>query len=151
MNQKTWAILLIVLAGTAVEAVFVLGVKGFIPTCGCQNHNGQPYSWCPVSPCPAQEALSIDSYQVNSPTNVTLTVRNAGAVSLTIIAYYVKDASSGQVFAQSNWSGPAVVPGGTANAKIIIDGQAFTFQSGRSYSVELVTSRNNEYFFTITG
>jgi hypothetical protein len=150
MNRKTLIIFFIVLAGASVEAVFVLALTGFIPTCGCQNQNGQPYSWCPVSPCPSQEALTIDSYQVNSPTNVTLFVRNLGPASVTLVAYYVKDASSGQQFSHNNWSGPTIAPAGTLGLKIIIDGQAFSFQSGRSYSVVLVTSRNNQYFFAVT-
>lgn len=65
-------VLAVVLVGVVVEGVIALTWANVIPTCGCQNTNGQPYHWCPVTPCPSREALNIDSSKLNSPTNMTL-------------------------------------------------------------------------------
>jgi len=34
---------------------------------------------------------------------------------------------------------------------IVIDGTSFTFQSGNFYTLSMLTSRNNEFIFTVVG
>ena len=95
------------------------------------------------------QSLSITSYQFDTPTNVTLNIMNPGNAALTFIAYYVKD-SSGNQYANSNWSGPTIASGAAISVNILIDATAFAFVRGYSYTVSIVTSRNFQYSFTIT-
>ena len=117
------------------------------PLCGgCYRYNAPG---CIVTPCPGQESLNVETSQVNSPTNMTLNVRNVGSVSTTFNSYIVKD-SVGNQYTKSNWSGPTLNPNSLLAICIVIDGSAFTFQSKSSYTVTLVTLRNNLFSFTIT-
>jgi hypothetical protein len=93
--------------------------------------------------------INLDSDQFNSPTNVTLNIRDDGASPVALIAYYVKD-SNGDQYANSNWRGPTIPPAAVVPVNILIDGTTFTFQKGNSYTVTVVTSRNDLYGFTIT-
>jgi len=93
--------------------------------------------------------LNIETSQVNSPTNLTLSVRNVGSVGTTLISYVVKD-SLGNQYAKMNWTTPFMSPNQLAAINIIIDGSAFTFQSKNTYNIALTTTRNNIYTFTIT-
>jgi hypothetical protein len=106
--------------------------------------------FCGGAPCPGHEALNFVSTNVNSQTNVTLRIINTGSVAVSLASYYVKDAN-GQTYASSNWSGPNIPPNTTFSTNIVIDGKAFTFQTGYSYAVIVVTGRNNQFTFTITG
>jgi len=97
------------------------------------------------NPCPFQ-TLTMSSYQINNPTNVTLNLMNAGNVAVALIAYYVKD-SSGNQYANGNWSGPSIAPGAAISINILIDGTAFAFHAGMYYTVEIVTVHR---YFTFT-
>ncbi len=115
-----------------------------------------------VQPNVGKEALTMDTYgfptTVNpASSNVSLTLRNAGTVAVTFTSYYVKNAT-GTTFTQSAWtSGPTIQPNtpGLANIGIGCTGcgsfstSSFTFVSGNSYTVTLVTSRNNQFTFTV--
>jgi len=35
------------------------------------------------------------------------------------------------------------------HANILIEGNAFTFQTGNSYTIIVITSRNNQFTFTV--
>ncbi len=85
--------------------------------------------------------LNLDSYHFNTPANLTLNIRNNGALTTALIAYYVKDTSGAQ-YANSNWPGPTIPPAAVTSINILIDGTAFTFQTGNSYTVSILTSRN---------
>jgi hypothetical protein len=98
-------------------------------------------------PCPNMAILNIISHNVNSPTNVTLNVMNAGSVTVNLVSYYV-DNVRGQTYANTNWSGPTLPPNTVTPMNILIDGSAFTFQSGDTYTVAVVTSGNYRYTFT---
>jgi hypothetical protein len=116
-----------------------------------------------VQPNVGKEALTMDTYAFPTPTtppnsNVTLTLRNAGTVAITFASYYVKNAT-GTTFTQPTWtSGPTIQPNnpGLANIGVGCTGcgsfstSSFTFVSGNSYTVTLVTSRNNQFTFTVT-
>ncbi len=108
------------------------------------------YSSLPCGgPCPGHEAISLESYQINKPTNMTLTVLNTGVVSTSFASYLVRY-QSGQSYSSGNWSEPIFGPNTRLAVNIIIDGAGFTFHSGSSYSVTIVTARYNEYAFPIT-
>ena len=104
---------------------------------------------CFVTPCPGRESLNIETSQVNSPTNLTLSVRNVGSGSITLTSYVVKD-SLGNQYAKMNWTTPFMNPNQLAAINIIIDGTAFTFQSKNTYNIALTTMRNNIFTFTLT-
>src|SRR6184192_1550207 len=105
--------------------------------------------FCGGAPCPAHELLNLVSTNVNSPTNVTLRIINTGSVAVSLASYYVKDAN-GQTYANSNWAGPNISPNTTLSLNLLIDGKSFSFQHGSSYAIIVVTSRNNQYTFTVT-
>ncbi len=93
--------------------------------------------------------LNMESYRVNSPTNVTLNIRNVGRGTATLASYSVKD-QPGNIFAFPNWSGPTFESGALVSVNILIDGQAFTFQPGSTYTTEILTTENNYFTFQIT-
>jgi len=74
---------------------------------------------------------------------------NAGASPKALIAYYVKD-STGAQYAKGNWSGPTIPPAMAISVNILIDGRAFTFQTGMSYTVTIVDSTYDQFTFTTT-
>ena len=101
-----------------------------------------------VHPGGPHESLCPVSSSLNSPTNTTLTLLNCGyPYTTTLIAYYVH---SGQdVYANSNWAGPSIPMNAQASFNILIDGQAFTFQPGNSYSITFISARYNQFGITL--
>jgi hypothetical protein len=145
--MKPSNILLVVLVvGGVLGGLLMWETVGPSPLCGgCYRYNAPG---CLVTPCPGRESLSIETSQVNSSTNLTLSVRNVGSVVIWLNSYVVKD-SAGNQYAKMNWTTPIVNPNQLAAINIIIDGNAFTFQSKNSYTVTLITTRNNQFQFTI--
>jgi len=113
-----------------------------------------------------KEALNIESFSYGSNTNLTLNVRNTGSVAIAFASYYVKNATSAQ-YARLNWPNDAakmypasVAPNGLVTVNIAISsaclntspascsGATFTFTSGLSYTVTLVTTRNNQFVWS---
>jgi len=112
-----------------------------------------------VQPNVGKEALTMDTFAFPSNNNVTLTLRNAGTVAVTFSSYYVKNAT-GTTYTQSGWTwGPTIQPNSPGLANIGITAgcggcgsfstSSFTFVSGNSYTVTLVTSRNNQFNFNV--
>src|SRR5437016_12669427 len=63
-----------------------------------------------VQPNVGKEALTMDTYAFPNNNNVTLTLRNAGTVTITFSSYYVKNAT-GTTYTQSGWTwGPTIHP-----------------------------------------
>lgn len=149
MRPKTRnALIVVILCGLVLGELLYWEVTGSPnPVCGgCYRYNA---SGCPVYPCPGREGLNLEASQVNSPTNVTLNIRDTGVLGITLESYIVKD-SVGNQYTKMNWTSLFVNPNQVAAINIVIDGNAFTFQSRYSYTVTLVTSRSNQFSFTIT-
>lgn len=149
MNKNTTGAVVIVLVGVAALGTLLAFFTQPI-SCGCNGSSSPSSPWypCVQNPCP-HATLNLDSDQFNSSTNVTLNIRGDGVDPVALIAYYVKD-SNGAQYANSNWRGPTIPPAAAIAVNILIDGTAFTFQKGFSYTVTVVTSRNNQYTFTIS-
>ena len=120
-----------------------------------------------------KESMSMESNSFISGTNMTLSLRNTGSVAISLVTYYVKD-SSGNQYSRVNWASDAGPKGAAANpptaaitpnalgiASIPIgttcgaaycsnSGSAFTFTSGYSYTITVVTARSNQFTFTVT-
>jgi hypothetical protein len=126
-----------------------------------------------VTPSTGKEAMNIENNSFNSNVNVTLDLRNTGSVSITLNSYYVKD-SSGNQWSRLAWqtdsSGqhPGAIapnalgivyvsigtgttgPGGQCGSGCTQTGTFPTFNTGFSYTIVVVTSRNNQFSFTVT-
>ena len=117
-----------------------------------------------VQPQTGKEAMNMDSYSFGNTTQVTLYVRNSGTAAITLQSYYVKD-SAGNQWQNTAFAGTPINPNTAASVAIGIttgngcgsscvytgSANAFnTFQSGFSYTVLVVTTRNNQFSFTVT-
>jgi hypothetical protein len=134
-SRKEWFALLTAMLVTASVLAFTSSINQGL--CGCG-----------LVVVPGGEALIVESYTFNSPTNVTLNIRNVGGVYATMTAYYVKD-SAGDTYTSTNWLGPTAAPNALVHANIFVDGNAITFRTGNVYTIIVVTSRNNQFTFTI--
>jgi len=110
-----------------------------------------------------KESLNVESFSFNTNNmNLTLSVRNTGSVAIAFASYYVKD-SNGNQYARLSWPTdnagkyPAAVnPNGLVSVNIAIStacgssctGATYQFSSGYSYTVTLVTTRNNQFSWT---
>jgi hypothetical protein len=92
--------------------------------------------------------LTMESYKVNSPTNATLTIVNTSPLSIGF-SYYIVSQSNNAQFTHDNWTEPILPPNHVLDANILVSGATFTFQSGTSYTITIVTTRNNPFTFTI--
>lgn len=120
-----------------------------------------------VTPQTGKEALNIEgSASFTSNNSTILSIRNTGSASVTLVSYYVRDNSNNQ-YALTTWNGPqGIAPNALSQPTINIgkactgctyNGAAYTattaglfnFVSGNSYTVIVVTSRNNQFTFTI--
>ena len=117
-----------------------------------------------------REALNLENSAFNSNYNVTLYIRNTGTATVFPTNYYVKDASGNQYF-RSNWANdtgynhPAAIAvnnlgvfditigTGTSppqcGTSCSLSGTPFQFISGYSYTITIITSRNNQFTFTV--
>ena len=115
-----------------------------------------------VKPNTGEGPLSPDSSAFSSATNVTIYIRNSGSSNVTLAAYYVTDSSS-NTWQLLNWAGPTIAPNKAVATNIVIGNtlcsscqytgtaNAFnTFASGYSYTVKVVTVKNNPFTFTVT-
>ena len=122
-----------------------------------------------------KEALSLETNNAffSNGVNATLNLRNLGTASATLASYYVKD-SNGNQYARTSWStGPnppnanGIAPQQLGTVFVLIGtqtgqtpaqcgtsctltGNAFTFTSGYSYTVTVVTGRGTQFTFTIS-
>jgi hypothetical protein len=147
MYPRTRNVLIVVIVcGLILGGALYWETLGSSPTCGpCWSSNPPG---CPVVPCPGHEALNIEASQVNSPTNVTLNIRNTGSVVIRLDSYVAKD-SVGNQYTKTNWTIPVMNPNQLAEINIVIDGSSFTFQRGNYYTIGVISARNNLFTFTI--
>ena len=88
--------------------------------------------------------------------NMTLYLRNIGSSLTTLKSYYVSDFNGNQ-YAKIIWLGPSMAPTTLGHAYIAINsacgcqltGSSFTYSTGNTYIVTVVTDRNNQFQFTI--
>jgi len=123
------------------------------------------YSWSQgvfgaILPAPpaGREILTIENQGFDSTNmNMTLYLRNTGSSSTTLASYYVQD-QNGNQYSRTTWPNTAVPPANLAKVFILINtacsscghtGSSFQFQAGNSYTITLVTQRNNQFSFTI--
>ena len=109
---------------------------------------------------PVGESLMLENTSFTNGTYTTLFIRNTGTTPVSFVTYYVKDATQNQ-YSQTNWAGAGITNqpvNGLITAPINIGAQCgctapstpFTFTPGNSYTVIIITSKNNEFVFTIT-
>ncbi len=110
-----------------------------------------------VTPQTGKEAINIENSAFTNSTSATLYLRNTGTASISLVTYYVKDNANNQ-YSRTSWTGPTISPNGLATTYVNIgascsactnQGSPFTFVAGNSYTVLVVTSRNNQFTFTI--
>jgi hypothetical protein len=123
------------------------------------------YSWSQgvfgaILPAPptGREILTIENQGFDSTNmNMTLYLRNTGSSPTTLASYYVQD-QNGNQYSRTTWPNPAVAPANLAKVFVLIYtacgscghiGGSFQFQAGNSYTITLVTQRNNQFSFTI--
>jgi hypothetical protein len=104
--------------------------------------------------------LSADSFAFTGLNNVTIYIRNSGSSNVTLGGYYVTD-SSQNTWQLLSWSGPTIAPNKAVAANVLINcgsscqytgtsGAFNSFNSGYSYTVKVVTTKNNPFTFTVT-
>src|SRR2546422_1267084 len=108
-----------------------------------------------------KESLNYDSFAYQN-YNVTIYIRNSGSVAVSLQTYYVKDNSGNQYTSPSTWTGGPIAPNAVNATTIKIytqcactysngaSGTGFQFVSGNSYTITVVTTRNNQFTWTLT-
>ena len=99
----------------------------------------------PSSPS-VKEGLSMDSYKWTSNTTATLYIRNVGSVDVTLESYYIEEA--GQTKAGPTTANNLMVKVNSVEP-VLISPASFTWVSGHSYTVKIVTTRGTQFAFTV--
>jgi FlaG/FlaF family flagellin (archaellin) len=125
-----------------------------------------------------KETIQYDSFAYgagSSTSNLTIFIRNSGSVAVTLQTYYVKDNSGNQYTSGSTWNSTSIAPNGASSVGICIvkqgtsaagscpavftgtvqptysgTGSGFTFNGGNSYTITVVTTRNNQFTWSFT-
>jgi FlaG/FlaF family flagellin (archaellin) len=114
-----------------------------------------------------KESIQYDNfaYASGSPvTNLTVYIRNSGSVQVALQTYYVKDANGNQYTVGSLSPQPTITPNAVAGVNFLIAGNCpsgctysngapsggFQYVSGNSYTVTVVTTRNNQFTWSFT-
>ncbi len=126
------------------------------------------YSWSQgvfgaILPAPptGREILTIENQGFDtSNMKLTLYLRNTGSTPTTLASYYIQD-QNGNQYARTSWIVPAASPASIVNGTGVFlpintaciscthIGNSFTFQSGNSYTITLITQKNNQFSFTL--
>ena len=99
----------------------------------------------PGSPS-VKEGLSMDSYKWTSNTTATLYIRNVGTVDVTLESYYIEEA--GQTRSGPTTANNLVIPVNSVQP-VPVSPTGFSWVSGHSYTVKLVTTRGTQFAFTV--
>jgi FlaG/FlaF family flagellin (archaellin) len=115
-----------------------------------------------VHPTTGQESLNYvsNSGAFSNSTSLTAYINNLGTANATLATYYVKDANGNSYqYSYATGTGPTIAPNtnipitfkiGASCSSCTLSGSAYTFTSGYSYTVLMITSRNNQFTFTVT-
>jgi FlaG/FlaF family flagellin (archaellin) len=115
-----------------------------------------------VHPTTGQESLTYvaNSGAFSNSTSVTAYINNLGTANATLATYYVKDANGNSYqYSYSTAGAPTIAPNtsvpltfkiGASCSSCSGTGSPFTFTSGYSYTVLMITSRNNQFTFSVT-
>jgi hypothetical protein len=115
-----------------------------------------------VHPTTGQENLNYvtNSGAFGSSTNMTAYINNLGSANTTLVTYYVKDANGNSYqYNYNTGAGPTIAPNksvainfpiGASCPSCTLTGSAYTFTSGYAYTVLMITSRNNQFTFSVT-
>ncbi len=108
-----------------------------------------------------KETLNYDSFNYGPTSNITIFIRNSGSATVSLQTYYVKDNSGNQYTSPSTWTAGPIAPN-AVNATVIKigttlcpqctysgAGTGYTFVSGNSYTITVVTTRNNQFTWTL--
>jgi hypothetical protein len=110
---------------------------------------------------PLPEALSLLTFSLTSPTNLTISLRNSGNTPITLQSYSVTDLSGG-TWTLASWTGPTISPSNIGLAAILVgsscnnciySGTPFLFQqfvAGHTYMIIVTTKLNNQFTFMVT-
>lgn len=109
---------------------------------------------------PTPESVTLLTFSLTSPTDLTLYLRNAGNAPTTLQSYSVSDLSK-DAWILSSWTGPILSPGNVGPATILIgsscsaciyNGVPLLFQqflTGHTYLISVTTKLNSQFTFTI--
>ena len=84
-----------------------------------------------------------------TPTDLRLTMSNTGWRMVVLTSYQVVD-PQGHQYNSTAWSGPTLGPGAKVSSDLTIDGTAFTFQHGKTYTIRLYNMTITEWTITVT-
>jgi hypothetical protein len=84
-----------------------------------------------------------------SPTDLRLTVSNTGWRMVVLASYQVVD-PQGHQYNSTAWSGPTLGPGAKVSSDLTIDGTAFTFQHGKTYTIRLYNVTITEWTISVS-
>jgi len=114
-----------------------------------------------VHPTTGQENLNYitNSGAFSSNSSVTAYINNLGTSNATLQTYYVKDANGNSYqYNYNTGTGPTIAPNtsvaisfpiGGSCPSCTLTGSAYVFKSGYSYTVLMITSRNNQFTFSV--
>jgi FlaG/FlaF family flagellin (archaellin) len=117
-----------------------------------------------VHPTTGQESLTYvtNSGAFSGNKSVTAYINNLGTANATLATYYVKDSNGNSYqYSYNTGAGPTIAPNKSVAITFTIGsscpspgctltGSAYVFTSGYSYTVLMITSRNNQFTFTVT-
>jgi len=117
-----------------------------------------------VHPTTGQESLNYvaNSGAFGSGTSLTAYINNLGTSNATLQTYYVKDANGNSYqYSYAAGTGPTIAPNTSVSITFPIgsscpspgctlSGSPYTFTSGYSYNVLMITTRNNQFTFSVT-
>jgi hypothetical protein len=151
MNRKTLSILAIVIVGGTIMGMLVVAwaTTSVLPCLFC-------------GPDPSHyEKLQLVSYRLNSATNITLVLKNNFSFAWSLVKYSVSD-SNGNQYSSGSWTSPSVPSTGLGTEIITIGsscagcsyqgspGAFDTFNLSKTYTVTVLTVRNNQFTFLVS-
>jgi hypothetical protein len=131
-------------------------VNGYSYSITLVTGQGSQFTWT-IGQSASQEHLTFEGSSFSSSTNVTINLRNTGAVSIQLSAYSARDAN-GNSYSLSPFAGPILAPNQAAAVSLTIGsscsgcrllGSPFTFNFGYNYWIVATTSRGSIFTFQV--